>query len=136
VAVDGATLTEIGAVTVKPTPLLATPPTVTTTFPVVAPLGTGATTLVALQLVGVATVPLNVTVLVPCVVPKFVPPIVTNTPTGPEVGERLVTVGGVAPPPPPAALNAAIAAIQFLEGESVHVAAIDPAAPWTWSSSA
>ena len=30
-----------GTVTVKLTPLLATPPTVTTTFPVVAPLGTG-----------------------------------------------------------------------------------------------
>jgi hypothetical protein len=34
----------------------------TTTFPVVAPLGTGATILVALQLVGVVDVPLNVTV--------------------------------------------------------------------------
>ena len=45
--------------TVKLTPLLATPPTVTTTFPVVAPAGTGATMLVALQLVGVAAVPLN-----------------------------------------------------------------------------
>ena len=51
------------AVTVKLTPLLATPPTVTTTFPVVAPLGTGTTMLVALQLVGVAAVPLKVTVL-------------------------------------------------------------------------
>ena len=45
--------------TVKLTPLLATPPTVTTTLPVVAPDGTGATMLVALQLVGVAAVPLN-----------------------------------------------------------------------------
>jgi len=122
-----------GTTTVKPTPLLATPPTVTTTLPVVAPFGTGATTLVALQLVGV---PLNVTVLVPCVPPKFVPVIVTNAPTGPEVGERLAIVGAILPPAPLAALNAAIAAIQFLEGESVHVAAIDPAAPWTWSSSA
>ena len=51
--------------TVKLTPLLATPPTVTTTFPVVAPVGTGATMLVALQLVGVAATPLNFTVLVP-----------------------------------------------------------------------
>jgi hypothetical protein len=81
------------AVTVKPTPLLACPPTVTTAFPVVAPLGTGATMLVALQLVGVATVPLNVTVLVPCVDPKFVPVIVTDVPTGPELGLRLVTLG-------------------------------------------
>jgi len=125
-----------GATTVKLTPLLATPATVTTTFPVVAPAGTGATMLVLLQLVGVAGVPLNVTVLVPCVPPKFVPVIVTNAPTGPEVGERLAIVGAILPPAPLAALNAAIAAIQFLEGESVHVAAIDPAAPWTWSSSA
>jgi len=36
------------AVTVKATPLLATPPTDTTTFPVVAPVGTG-TTMLALS---------------------------------------------------------------------------------------
>jgi len=66
------------------------PPTVTTTFPVVAPLGTGATMLVLLQLVGVAAVPLNVTVLVPCVAPKFVPVMVTDVPIGPDVGERLL----------------------------------------------
>ena len=51
--------------TVKLIPLLAAPPTVTTTFPLVAPAGTGATMLVALQLVGVAATPLNFTVLVP-----------------------------------------------------------------------
>ena len=55
----------IAGVTVKPTPLLVWPPTVTTTLPVVAAPGTGTTMLVALQLVGVAAVPLNVTVLVP-----------------------------------------------------------------------
>ena len=49
----------------KSEPLLACPPTVTTTLPVVAPVGTGATIEVALQLVGVATVPLKVTVLLP-----------------------------------------------------------------------
>ena len=54
-----------GTVTVKVTPLLAVPPTVTTTLPVIAPVGTGTAMLVALQLVGVATVPLKVTVLVP-----------------------------------------------------------------------
>jgi hypothetical protein len=54
-----------GTVTVKLTPLLACPPTATTTFPVVAPLGTGAAMLVALQLAGVAAVPLKVMVLVP-----------------------------------------------------------------------
>ena len=82
-----------GTVTVKLTPLLATPPTVTTTFPVAAPLGTGATILVALQLVGVAAVPLNVTVLVPCVAPKLAPVIVTDAPTNPDVGLRLVMLG-------------------------------------------
>lgn len=54
-----------GGSTVKLTPLLATPATVTTTLPVVAPAGTGATMLLALQLVGVAVVPLNVSLLLP-----------------------------------------------------------------------
>src|SRR5208283_4129095 len=80
-------------VTVKLAPLLATPPTVTTAFPVVAPAGTGATMLVALQLVGVAAVPLNVTVLVPCEAPKFAPVIVTLAPTNPDVGFKLVILG-------------------------------------------
>src|SRR5713226_3634217 len=80
-------------VTVKPTPLLATPPTVTTTLPVDAPAGTATTTLVALQLVGTAATPLNFTVLVPCVAPKFAPLIVTDAPTNPEVGFRLVILG-------------------------------------------
>src|SRR6266404_4796165 len=87
-----------GAVTAKLTPLLATPPTVTTTFPVVAPTGTGAAMLVALQLVGVAVVPLNVTVLVPCGDPKFVPVITTDMPTAPDVGFRFVMLGAVPPP--------------------------------------
>src|SRR5258708_14170813 len=80
--------------TVNGTPLLAWPPTVTTTLPVVAPAGTGTTILVALQLVGVAAVPLNVTVLVPCVPPKFAPVIVTGVPIAPDVGFRLVMLGG------------------------------------------
>jgi len=80
-------------VTAKPTPLLATPATVTTTFPVVAPLGTGTTMLVALQLVGVELTPLNFTVLVPCVSPKPVPVIVTDVPTRPDVELRLVMLG-------------------------------------------
>src|SRR5207253_7643660 len=90
-----------GTVTVKLTPLLATPPTVTTTFPVVAPVGTGTTMLVALQLVGVAAVPLNFTVLVPCVAPKFAPVIVTDVPRTPDVGLRLVMLAGEGFPPPP-----------------------------------
>src|SRR5215471_5924210 len=79
------------AMTEKLTPLLARPPTVTTTLPVVAPAGTGTRMLVTDQPVGVAVVPLNVTV--PCVVPKFVPVIVTEVPTEPLVGDRLVMLG-------------------------------------------
>jgi hypothetical protein len=85
--------------TVKATPLLAIPPIVTSTFPVVAPLGTGATMLVALQLVGVAVVPLNVTVLVPWLPTKFTPVIVTDAPTAPELGLKLVMAGAVVPVP-------------------------------------
>jgi hypothetical protein len=84
-----------GAGTVKLTPLLATPPTVTTTLPVVAPLGTGAVMLVALQPVGVAATPLNVTVLEPCDAPKFAPAIITDVPTGPDIGFKLVMLGAV-----------------------------------------
>src|SRR5437667_6916742 len=72
------------ASTVNDTPALATPLTVTTTLPVVAPAGTGATIEVALQLAGVATVPLNVTALVPWVEPKLPPAMVTDAPTAPE----------------------------------------------------
>src|SRR5256885_931499 len=82
-----------GVITVKLTPLLPTPPTVTTTLPVVAPVGTGATMLVALQLVGVAATPLNLIVLVPCVAPKLAPAIVTDVPTTPDVGFKLVKLG-------------------------------------------
>jgi len=80
-----------GLVTLNNRPLLATLPTVTTTFPVVAPDGTDTTMLVADQLVGVADVPLNVTV--PLVDPKFAPVIVTAMPTGPLTGDRLVILG-------------------------------------------
>jgi len=82
------------AVTVNGSPLLAVPPTVTMTLPVRAAAGTGAVIAVALQAVGVAAVPLNVTVLVLCVAPKFAPVIVTDVPTRPEVGFRLVIDGG------------------------------------------
>jgi hypothetical protein len=82
-----------GGTTVKITALLGCPPTVTTTLPVVAPLGTGTTMLVALQLEGVAIVPLKLTVLVPCVAPKFVPAIVTGVPTALEVGDKFAIEG-------------------------------------------
>ena len=74
--------------------MLAKPPTVTTTLPEVAPAGPGTTMLVADHDVGVAAVPLNVTVLVPFVAPKLLPLIVTAVATGPLVGDKLVSVGG------------------------------------------
>jgi hypothetical protein len=88
-----------GTVTVNAVPALATPPTVTTTLPVVAPTGTTATIDVELQSeMDVAAVPLKVAVLVPCVEPKFVPIMATELPTRPEFGVRLVMagVGGIA----------------------------------------
>ncbi len=74
---------------------LATPPTVTTTFPLSAPAGTGTTMLVEDHEVGVAVVPLNVIVLVPLVLPKLLPVIVTTVATGPLEGERFVMTGPV-----------------------------------------
>src|SRR5947209_16921947 len=77
--------------TVKGTPLLGTPLTVTTTLPVLAAAGTLIVTLVALQVVArPALMPLNVTLLPPWLAPKLVPVIVTAVPIAPEVGDRLV----------------------------------------------
>src|SRR5260370_41025698 len=74
--------------------LLFTPLAFTTTLPVVAPVGTEATIDAALQLViVVAVVPLNVTVLVPWVDPKFAHGIVTDARTAPDVGGSLVMLG-------------------------------------------
>jgi hypothetical protein len=79
-------------VTVNGAPLLAAPPSVTTTFPVVAPVGTDTEILVGVQrMPELTTTPLNE--IVPSVEPKFVPVMVTEVPTGPEVGERLVIFG-------------------------------------------
>ena len=73
-----------GGVTVKGTPLLMTPPTVTTTFPVVAPDGTVTLKLAVDQFdVAVAVTLLKVTVLLPWVVPKLEPLTVRVAPTGP-----------------------------------------------------
>src|ERR1017187_3421794 len=88
-------LATIPDATVKLSPLLDFPFTMTTTFPVVAPAGAATTMLVSVQLVGSAAVPLNCTVLMPRVVPKFVPVIVTTVPTGPVVVDRLVMLGAV-----------------------------------------
>ena len=90
----GLKLVILGAeTTVNVTPLLALPPTETTTFPVVAPEGTAATIEVVLQLVGLALVALKATVLVPWVEPKLVPVILTDVPTPPEVGDKAIIFG-------------------------------------------
>ena len=80
-------------VTVKSAPVLAAPATVTTTLPVLAPTGAAATIRVSLHTVGAAGTPLNVTVLVPWVEPKFAPVMVTALPAGPDVGDRPVRTG-------------------------------------------
>jgi hypothetical protein len=80
---------------VNDTPLLARPPTVTTTFPGVAPIGTGTPICVSLQLLGVAGVPLKVTALEPCVEPKCEPVIPSSAPTDSELLSMLLIFGGV-----------------------------------------
>jgi hypothetical protein len=95
------TIPEVGdklvmcGITVKATPLLATPETVTTTFPVVAAVGTVTLIVVEFQLLKLAVVPLNLTLL-PELVPKPVPVITTAVPTGPAVTERLTMLGAAA----------------------------------------
>lgn len=79
----------IFGMTVNDQPLLATPLTVTTRVPEVALVGTGTTILVKLQLVGVPAVPLNLTVLEPCVDPNPDPLIVIEVPTFADVGDTL-----------------------------------------------
>ena len=96
---DGLKFVMIGdGVTVKLTPLLAKPPTDTTTLPVEAPVGTLTAMLVSLQFVGTTGMPLKVIELNPFVAPKFVPLIVTEVPTGPDVGFKLVMTGGTVNP--------------------------------------
>ncbi len=75
--------------------LVAVPPDVVTAIvPVTAPVGTVAVTLVdETTLNVVAVVPSNLTAVAPV---KFVPVIVTDVPTGPEVGENDVIVGAAA----------------------------------------
>src|SRR6478672_864577 len=86
-----------GLSTLKRTPLLETPPAaVTTTFPVVTPLGTLATMLVALQLVTVAGIVLSVTPPLPWVAPKFVPVIVNDDPNPPPAAGATEVIAGAA----------------------------------------
>src|SRR5437764_6070749 len=92
---DGVSEVMPGAtLTVNETPLLATPPAaVTATFPVVAPAGSVAVMLVLLHPLTLAVVPLKVTEPLPGVAPKFDPAMVTDEPTTPELGVRLLMLG-------------------------------------------
>jgi hypothetical protein len=68
--------------------------------------------LFALQLLGVARMPLNLTLPVPCGAPKLAPLIVTVVPTGPELGASDVIDGAAATPPVTVTLlNEAVAAV-------------------------
>ena len=73
--------------------LAACPFTVTMIGPEVAPPGTVTTILVEVPVDTIAGVPLNFTILLAGVVSKLVPLIVTDVPTNPLVGLKLVTVG-------------------------------------------
>ena len=90
------------AVTVKLTALLDFPATVTVTFTApAAMLGTVALNEVAVADVTVAAVEPKITVLLPAVVLKFVPVMVTEVPGAPEVGLIALMVGvGVDTVPP------------------------------------
>lgn len=99
--------TGAGTRTVKAVALVAVPPGVVSTMrPDVAPLGTVNVRVVALTTVNeFTTAPLSVTVVVPA---KSVPVTVTNVPTTPLAGVKLLIVGagtttanGTAPELPP-----------------------------------
>lgn len=77
----------------KATPLLGAGPTVTTTLPELAPLGTGTTMVEEFQLVGEPGTPLNVTD--PGAEPKLAPVIVTDVPNHPDAGETVLITGFV-----------------------------------------
>jgi len=96
---DGTDKLPILGTTVKATPLLGPLLTVTTTLPLVAAAGTATAIEVDFQLVGVAGVPLNVTVLLPCDPAKLAPVMVTAVPTGPDVIESPVMDGNAVPVP-------------------------------------
>ncbi len=65
----------------------------TTTLPVVAPAGMAAVIEFALQLVGVAVMPLKVRLPDACESPKLMPEMLTTAPTNPIAGEMLVIIG-------------------------------------------
>ena len=101
--------------TVNVTPLLAFELTVTTTLPVVAPAGT--TTLIKLDVHWenvVTVVPLNLTVLVPCVLPNPLPLMEMVAPTAPDVGDKLLMEG-------PAACAGRTANTKNAQSETTHI---------------
>ena len=73
--------------------MLAIPPTVTITGPVVAPVGTAEVIVPSFQTVGEAVAPLKVRVLFPCELPNPEPFIFTEVPTTPAIGLVEVIVG-------------------------------------------
>src|SRR5437763_1617508 len=79
--------------TVNGVPLLGTPATFTTRFPLVTFGGAATTMLVALQFTGVTVTPLNVTVLPAALAPNPLPAIVTTVPATPVAGEIESTIG-------------------------------------------
>src|SRR5260370_8301229 len=74
----------------KLTTLLARPATVTSTLPVVAPLGTGATMRAAVHMSDLHSHLKIVSLLLLLYDPKFVPAMVTDLPTGADPGDMLV----------------------------------------------
>ena len=82
----------VGASTVKAEPLLCKPPAVTTTLPLLAPLGTIAVMLVFDQPEVEAACPLKVTV--PVVPVKLFPAIVIDAPGSPLDSVKLLMTGG------------------------------------------
>src|SRR5437660_7324827 len=87
------TLFRSAGTTVKFTPLLGWLDTVTTTFPVVAPLGTVTAILDAPHAVSVAVTSLDFGRVVFRAEPNVVPVIVTAAPTAPVVIDKLVMAG-------------------------------------------
>ena len=93
---SGLKLVTVGAApTTKLVPLIPVPVAVVTEIaPEIAPAGTGIVIEVSSHAVApVAVVLLNFTVLVPCEAPKPVPVMVTEVPTGPPDGLKLLTTG-------------------------------------------
>jgi hypothetical protein len=90
----GARFVMLGAATtVNAMPALVTPPTVTVTLPVVAPVGTVVVSVVEVAAVTVAVVVLNLTVFAEGVVEKFVPVMVTEAPIAPVFGDNELIAG-------------------------------------------